>query len=359
MSNNYTLSELAELVNGAIHGEAGCRVVSLASISNAESGDLSYLDNRNFEKELSTTKAGCVLVDRSIKTPDALNVIRVDQPLAAWAAILELFHPRKQLFEGVSPAAHIGEDVSIGEGAGVGPGTWIGDGASIGAGTEIYPGVTIGPATAIGDNSLIYPGVHVYHDCSIGNRVIIHSGAVIGADGFGFAQVNTEDPDEPVAHRKIQQIGTVIIEDDVEIGANSTIDRAALDTTLVARGTKIDNLVVIGHNVQTGRHCLLVSQVGIAGSARLGNYVTLAGQVGVGGHLEVGDGAIVGGQGGVMKNLAGGNVYLGTPALPVVTTKRIFALMKKLPEFRRKISRLEKRVEELESGRDNDSPREA
>lgn len=358
MSNKHTLSELAELVNGSLHGEGDCQVGALCSISNAGPGDLSYLDNKKFEKELSATKAGCVLVDREIETPEALNIIRVDQPLAAWAAILELFHPRKPLFEGVSVDAHIGEGVSIGEGVGIGPGAWIGDGAAIGAGTEIYPGVTIGPAAVIGENSLIYPGVHIYHDCSIGSRVIVHSGAVIGADGYGFAQVNTGDDSEPVVHKKVQQIGNVVIEDDVEIGANTTIDRAALDTTLIARGTKIDNQVVIGHNVQTGRHCLLVSQVGIAGSARLGDYVTLAGQVGVGGHLEIGDGTIVGGQGGVMRSLEGGNVYLGTPALPAMTTKRIYAVMEKLPEYRRRISRLEKRIDELEGREDTASPQE-
>ena len=348
MSKQHTLSELAELLSGSLHGDGDRAIESLASISNAAADDLTYLDNRKFEEELKTTKAGCVLVDREIKTPDSLNVIRVDQPLAAWAAILELFHPRKRLFEEVSPAAHIGNDVSLGEGVGIGPGAWIGDGASIQSRTEIYPGATVGPGTVIGEDSIIYPGAHIYHDCCIGSRAIIHSGVVIGADGYGFAQVPTGDPAEPVMHKKVQQVGNVVIEDDVEIGANTTIDRAALDTTLIARGTKIDNQVVIGHNVQTGRHCLLVAQVGIAGSARLGNYVTLAGQVGVGGHLEIGDGAIVGGKGGVMRNLEGGNVYLGIPALPAITTKRIYSAMEKLPGYRRKISQLEKRIAELE-----------
>jgi UDP-3-O-[3-hydroxymyristoyl] glucosamine N-acyltransferase len=348
MSHQHTLSELAELLNGALHGDGDLTVKSLASISNASADDLAYLDNRKFEKELEATKACCVLVDREIETPDSLNIIRVDQPLAAWAAILELFHPRRRLFDEVSPAAHIGSDVSIGEGVGIGPGAWIGDGASIEAQTEIYPGATVGPGVVIGEDSLVYPGAHIYHGCRIGKRAIIHSGAVIGADGYGFAQVPTGDPAEPVLHKKVQQVGNVVIEDDVEIGANTTIDRAALDTTLIARGTKIDNQVVIGHNVQTGRHCLLVAQAGIAGSARLGNYVTMAGQSGIGGHLEVGDGAIIGGKTGVMRSLEGGNVYLGIPALPAMTTKRIYAAMEKLPESRRKISQLEKRIAELE-----------
>ena len=348
MSKQHTLSELAELLNGTLHGEGEREIKSLASISDASADDLTYLDNRKFEEKLNTTEACCVLVDREIKAPESLNIIRVDQPLAAWAAILELFHPRKRLFEEISPAAHIGKDVSIGKGVGIGPGAWIGDGVSIKAETEIYPGATVGPGAEIGEDCLIYPGVHIYHDCCIGNRVILHSGAVIGADGYGFAQVPTGDPAEPIMHKKVQQVGNVVIEDDVEIGANTTIDRAALDTTLIARGTKIDNQVVIGHNVQTGRHCLLVAQVGIAGSARLGDYVTLAGQAGVGGHLEVGDGAIVGGKAGVMRNLEGGNVYLGIPALPAITTKRIYAAMEKLPGYRRKISQLEKRIADLE-----------
>jgi len=187
MSHQQTLSELAELLNGSLHGEGDRVIKSLASISNAAGDDLTYLDNIKFEKELETTKACCVLVDRDIKAPESLNIIRVDQPLAAWAAILELFHPRKRLFEEVSPAAHMGNDVTTGEGVGIGPGAWVGDGACIESNTEIYPGATVGPGAVIGENCIIYPGAHVYHDCRIGNRVIIHSGAVIGGDGFGFA----------------------------------------------------------------------------------------------------------------------------------------------------------------------------
>ena len=355
MSTQHNLSELAGIVNGTLVGDADYSITSLASINNAGPEDLSFLDNRKLTNELESTKAGCVLVDREQEVPETLNIIRVDQPLVAWAAALELFHPRKRLFEDVSPDAIIGRDVAIGEDVGIGPGAWIGDGAVIGAATEIFPGATIGPGTTIGESCLIYPGAHIYHDCALGNRVIIHSGAVIGADGYGFAQENTDNPAEPVIHRKVAQVGNVIVEDDVEIGANTTIDRGALDSTLIGKGTKIDNQVVIGHNCQIGEHCLLISQVGIAGSSRLGNYVTLAGQAGVNGHTTIGDGAIVGGGSGVMQDLEGGQVYLGTPARPAGTTKKIYALLQKLPDYARRIRKLEKRLREIE-GSGSDEP---
>ena len=348
MKAQHNLSEIAGIVNGDLVGDADYAITSLSSITHAGPEDLSFLDNRKFESELETTKAGCVLVDREQEAPAALNIIRVDKPLAAWAAALEVFHPRSRLFDDVSPDAIIGRDVVTGEGVGIGPGAWIGDGAAIGDGTEIFPGTTVGPGTVIGKDCLIYPGVHIYHGCVLGNRVIIHSGAVVGADGYGFAQEGTDDPVEPIIHRKVEQVGNVVIEDDVEIGANSTIDRGALDSTLIGKGTKIDNQVVIGHNCQIGRHCLLIAQVGIAGSSSLGNYVTLAGKVGVNGHTTIGDGAIVGGQGGVMQDLEGGQVYLGTPARPASVTKKIYALLQKLPEYSRKIRKLEKRLREIE-----------
>ena len=355
MSIQHNLSELAGIGNGTLVGDADYSIASLASIANAGPEDLSFLDNRKLENELESTKAGCVLVDREQEAPATLNIIRVDQPLVAWASALEIFHPRKRLFEDVSPDAIIGRDVVIGEGAGIGPGAWIGDGAVIRAATEIFPGATIGPGTTIGESCLIYPGVHIYHDCTLGDRVIIHSGAVIGADGYGFAQEDTGNPAEPVIHRKVEQVGNVIVEDDVEIGANTTIDRGALDSTLIGKGTKIDSQVVIGHNCRIGEHCLLISQVGIAGSSRLGNYVTLAGQVGVKGHATIGDGAIVGGGSGVMQDLEGGQVYLGTPARPAGSTKKVYALLKKLPEYARKIRKLEKRLREIE-GSGSDGP---
>ena len=354
MSKQHKLSVLAELVNGSLDGDPDYSISSLSSITRAGPGDLSFLDDPKLAAELDTTEAGCVIVSTKQEAPAALNVIRVDQPVVAWAVALELLHKRKRIFETVSSAAFIGEGTTTGEGVGVGPGAWIGDGASIGARTEIFPGATIGPGSSIGEDCIIYPGVHIYHDCSIANRVIVHSGAVIGADGYGFAQENTGDPAEPVVHRKIQQVGAVVIEDDVEIGANTTIDRAALDSTVIGKGTKIDNQVVIGHNVTTGRHCLLISQVGIAGSSTLGNYVTLAGQSGVNGHTTIGDGVIVGGKSGVMQDIEGGEgrVYLGIPARPALTTKKIYALIDRLPEYSRKIRNLEKRIVELEGGQD-------
>lgn len=348
MTNEYKLSSLAQLVNGELSGDGDYVISTLASIASAGPDGLSFFDNPKLTDQLKSTRAGCVIIGPDQEAPESLNVIRVGQPVVAWATILDLLHPRKRVFDKISDDAFIGEDVQFGEGAGVGPGAWIGDGARIGAGTEIFPGATVGDGATLGEDCIIYAGVHIYHQCSIGNRVIIHSGAVIGSDGYGFAQENTGDTAEPVVHKKIQQIGNVVIEDDVEIGANTTIDRAALDSTVIGKGTKIDNQVVIGHNVNTGRHCLLISQVGIAGSSTLGNYVTLAGQSGVNGHTTIGDGAIVGGKSGVMQDLEGGKIYLGIPARSALATKRAYALIDKLPEYTRKLRALEKKIAELE-----------
>jgi UDP-3-O-[3-hydroxymyristoyl] glucosamine N-acyltransferase len=270
------------------------------------------------------------------------------------ARAIDLVSPQERAFEGISPMAYIGKGTEIAAGVGIGPQAYIGDGVRIGKGTEIYPGTTIGRGSVIGEDCLFYAGVHIYHSTTIGHRVIIHSGAVIGADGFGFVQEKLTGPDisphEPLRHRKIRQVGRVVIEDDVEIGANTAIDRAALDVTFIGRGTKIDNLVQIAHNCRIGRHSIIVGQAGMSGSTVLGDYVTVAGQSGLAGHLKIGARAVIGAQSGVTKDIAEGQIVLGSPAIDARQARKSLTLIDSLPEFKKSIASHERRIQKLEGG---------
>jgi UDP-3-O-[3-hydroxymyristoyl] glucosamine N-acyltransferase len=348
MSNTFRLRQIAEHVGGALEGDGEKRIAGVASLAEAGPDHLSYLESDRYLKELSASEAGAVIAGRDASLPAGTHAIRVEQPVVAWVSAIELLRPYERQFRDVSPHAFIGRDVEIGPGVGIGPGAYIGNGVRLGAETEIYPGVTIGAGTCLGASCRLYAGVHIYHSCTIGDRVIIHSGAVIGADGYGFAQERTSDPAEPVRHRKVPQVGTVVIEDDVEIGASSTIDRAALGVTFIGRGTKIDNLVMVAHNCRVGRHCLLVAQVGLSGSTVLGDYVTIAGQAGLAGHLKVGSRAIIGAKAGVLSDVAEGEILVGSPALPAGIGRRAYAQIEHLPEFRKNIAELQRRVAELE-----------
>ncbi|MEM7263116.1 MAG: UDP-3-O-(3-hydroxymyristoyl)glucosamine N-acyltransferase, partial [Planctomycetota bacterium] len=215
-------------------------------------------------------------------------------------------------------------------------------------GVELYPGVTIGDDVEIGAHTRIHAGVHIYHSCRVGKHCLLHAGVVIGADGYGFTQERQLNPLEPVKHRKIPQIGTVVVEDHVEIGANSTIDRGALGPTVIGKGTKIDNLVMVAHNCQVGPHTLLIAQCGLSGSVTGGPYVTVAGQSGVAGHLKIGAQAIIGARTGVLNHVGDGEVWLGSPAFPAATARRAYASVEKLPEMRKRLKELENRVAELE-----------
>jgi UDP-3-O-[3-hydroxymyristoyl] glucosamine N-acyltransferase len=349
MSLSYSLGEIASHVGGELHGDGARKIRGVASIASAGVDDLTFLESPKFAAELTHCRAAAVVASPDARLPDGMNVLRAAQPLVAWAQAVELLRPHERVFTQVSPQAYLGRCVEIGAGVGIGPGAYIGDGAKLGNRTEIYPGVTVGAGTSIGDDCRLYAGVHVYHSVRIGNRVIIHSGAVIGADGYGYVQEKKNDTAEPVVHRKVPQVGAVVIEDDVEIGANTTVDRAALDATVIGRGTKIDNLVMVGHNCRTGIHCLLVAQVGLSGSNELGNYVTVAGQAGLAGHLKVGDGATIGAKAGIMKDVDAGQVLLGSPALPAGLARRAYAQIEHLPEFRRAITDLQERVNTLEA----------
>jgi UDP-3-O-[3-hydroxymyristoyl] glucosamine N-acyltransferase len=349
-----TLSEIARHVAGRLIGSGELLIHRVRPITSAGPGDITFLENPKYIAHLATLQAGALVLPFSVPVPEGMAAVQVEQPYVAFAQLLELFHPERRAEIGVSSAAYVAAGATFGKDVNVYPGAFIGTGAKIGDETDIYPGVFVGDEVEIGSHCVIYPNVAIYPRCRIGRRVVVHAGAVIGADGFGYAQKKAGEPNaDPVSHLKIPQLGIVVIEDDVEIGANTTIDRATLEETRIGRGTKIDNLVQIAHNCKIGRHAILVSQVGISGSTQLGNYVTVAGQAGLVGHLEVGDGATIAAQAGVTKNVAPGATVSGSPAQDSTQWRRLVAATNKLPELRSRLKELESRVRELESKLDN------
>lgn len=332
--------EIAELVGGELEGDPQTRITGISGIREAQPGDITFLANPRYAVHLSTTQAAAVIVGRNIRS-NGKTLIRTDDPYVAFVKVMKLLNgddapPRR----GVHPSAVVAEGVKLGKDVYVGPCCVLEEEAEIGDGTQLIAQVYVGRKTTIGKDCLIYPNVTIREKIRIGNRVIIHSGTVIGGDGFGFAPVKG-------VHHKVPQIGKVVIHDDVEIGSNVTIDRATIGETVIGKGTKIDNLVQIAHNVVIGENSIIVAQCGISGSARIGNNVTLAGQSGVVGHVTVGDNTIVAARGGVTSDVAPGSVVSGFPAKPHMEEKRILACLTRLPKLFQRVLRLEKAVEEL------------
>jgi UDP-3-O-[3-hydroxymyristoyl] glucosamine N-acyltransferase len=338
-----TLGAVAALLNGELEGgSAETRVNGVGTIDAAGPAEISFLTNMKYARRLPDCRAAAVVVDRDAEVDSPVPLIRCDNAYLSFSRLIESFAPAIPLPDpGVHPTAVVEEGVELGEGVGIGPFVHLGRGVRLGDGVRVASGCFIGDETTIGAGCVLYPNVVVRERCVIGERVILYPGAVIGSDGFGYA------PDGP-RWRKIPQIGNVILEDDVEIGANSTIDRGALGATRIGRGTKIDNLVQIAHNVSLGENCIMAGQVGISGSCKLGDHVILMGQVGVAGHLTLGDNVIVGAKSGISKSIPAGETWLGLPARPTMTTKRIEASERALPEKLRELRKLSKRVEELE-----------
>ena len=337
-----TLKEIAAFVDGVVVGDDSVVITGVAGIKEACEGDITFLANPKYFPLIDKTRASAIVASAELEK-SSKPIIRVENPSLAFAKIVaslaptEVTHPK-----GVHPSAVLGKNVSLGKNAAIGAYAVIEDEVSIGDNTIIYAGCFVGHHTRIGNNTLIYPNVSIRERISIGNGVIIHSGTVIGSDGFGFVTIKGQ-------HHKIPQIGTVEIGDDVEIGANVTIDRARFDKTIIGRGTKIDNLVQIAHNVVVGENSLIVPQVGISGSTIIGNNVTLAGQVGIVGHISIGDNAIVMAQAGVSKSIPAGTMAWGYPAKPVEVAKRVNASVQNLPRLYRAVVELKKKIEELES----------
>ncbi len=337
------LEKITALVGGTLNGDASIEITALNGIAEAGPGQLTYVAQRKYLKRLAESKASAVLVSEAVNAPCAQIVVR--NPALAFARLLHEFHPAKRPAAGVDARAVVGKDVRLGENVVVSQFVSIGDGTKIGDNTVLHPGVVVGENCTLGANCVLHASVTLYPGTVLGENVILHAGVVIGADGFGYT------PDEKMEHFKIPQVGNVVIEDDVEIGANSCVDRAALGTTRVKRGTKIDNLVQIAHNCTVGEHSILVAQSGVAGSSDLGRYVVLAGQAGVADHVTVGDQAILTARAGTFRNLDGGQAYGGNPAIPLSEWKRYVTLFPRLPEMARKMKDLESRLEAMEKKR--------
>jgi UDP-3-O-[3-hydroxymyristoyl] glucosamine N-acyltransferase len=341
MQPTKTLKELAEYLNGTVRGDETCRVNGLAPLEAAGADKITFLANPKYAAKVADTGAGAVLMAPGGESYGR-NVIEVANPYLAFARLLTLFYVQPHPPRGILPEACIGVGVSLGEDISVYPGAIVGDNVTLGDRCVVHPGAVIYKGVTIGDDTTIHANAVVRERCRIGSRCVIQPGAVIGSDGFGYA------PDGS-SYYPIPQIGIVVLEDDVEIGANTCIDRAALEVTLVRRGTKLDNLVQVAHNCQIGEDCMIVSQVGISGSTRIGNHVTLAGQVGVAGHLSIGDNVIVGAQSGVPGSLPANAGYSGTPVLPHKEWLKSMAVVANLPALKKTVSALEKRIAGLEA----------
>lgn len=350
---NCTLGDIYQLLlatfpEAELMGDASLVIKKLSPIEQAAEGELSFIANSKYEKYLGQTRASALIVSKKLelsKKAPHLALIRVSDAYSAFAVVLEQFSPvRTMLPEGVHPTAVVAPSAKVHPSARIGAYCYIGAEVEIGAETLIYPQCTVLDGTKIGERCILYPSVVIYHDCRIGHRVTIHSGAVIGADGFGFA------PQPDGSFRKIPQTGTVVIEDDVEIGANTCIDRATLGETRIKTGVKIDNLVQIGHNCSVGTHTVIASQAGLSGSTKIGNSCMIGGQVGFVGHLEVADRVTLGGQAGVTKSITKpGEVWRGAPAKPIREQLRQEAMMGKLEEMMRRLIAVEKELLELKT----------
>ena len=335
------LFEIAKLVGGEVSGDENTLISGICGIREAKPGDLTFVANSKYLPLLSETRASAVITSSDVGSA-IKPIIRTENPSLAFAKLVAFFSPAAQEHpDGVSPKAIVGKKVRLGKGVCLQAFVVVEKGAEIGDRSVLYAGCYVGRKSVVGNDCVIYPHVTIRENVEIGHRVIIHSGTVIGSDGFGFATVKG-------IHHKIPQLGTVVIEDDVEIGANVTIDRARFDKTVIGKGTKIDNLVQIAHNVVTGQNCILVAQAGISGSTVLGNNVVLAGQAGVVGHIRVGDNVLVGAQAGVTKAVSANTSVWGSPAKPLGRAKRVNASLQRLPELHQMMEEMRKRLEKLE-----------
>lgn len=332
----FTAAEIAEHLGGQVIGEPSLSLKGFAPADRAQSGDLTFAENENYFARAEQSAAAAIIVDGAFST-QRKTLIRVSDARIAFAKVLPLFFPEPVFPTGIHPTAIVPASAQVDTTAYIGPYCVLGEKVKIGARSVLQGSNHIGRGCQLGEQVTLFPNVVLYPGTELGNRVRVHSGTVIGSDGFGYVQ-------DGGIHLKVPQIGSVIIRDDVEIGANVTIDRGALGPTIIGRGTKIDNLVQIAHNVTVGEHCLIVSQAGIAGSTKLGNYVILAGQAGVAGHLKIGNRVSVAAQSGVMHNIPDGEKWLWSPAQPDRQAKRQMIALQQLPELLRRFNELEKKL---------------
>ncbi|HLG29599.1 MAG TPA: UDP-3-O-(3-hydroxymyristoyl)glucosamine N-acyltransferase [Candidatus Brocadiales bacterium] len=337
-----TLHELANYVGGTVAGNGDLKIKGVMTIDEAEEGYITFVSNRKYLSKIKETRASAVIVTPKFKNYTDKPLLVIENPYLAFAKIVDLMmNPRVLYPKTIDPSARISPTAKLGQDVSVYMNVFVGGNTIINDRVVLYPGVYIGENCQIGEDTTLYPNVVIYNDNIIGKRVTIHSNTVIGSSGFGYA------PDGE-KYYKIPQVGITVIEDDVDIGANTTINRGALGETRIKKGTKIDSQVIISHNVEVGENTLIVSQVGIAGTVKTGKHVTLAGQVGVVGHVIIGDNVTVGGQSGITSNIPSGKTYLGSPAIPIEVMRKCYTIIPTLPEMKKTIASLEKRLAQLE-----------
>ena len=340
----FTAKIIAQFLNGVIEGNPDVTVNNVSGIEKAKEGTIAFLANPKYAKYLYTTNASIVLINKDFDVEKKVNctLIRVEDAYQSLASLLELYEQQKPVKNGIHKMAVIEKSATIGKDVYIGPFTYIGENSVVKDNAKIYPHVYIGDQSTIGNGTVIYSGVKIYHDCCIGAECIIHAGTVIGSDGFGFAPKSSKD------YKKIPQVGNVILEDDVEIGANCSIDRATMGTTIIRKGVKLDNLIQIAHNVEIGENTVMAAQTGISGSTKLGSECMLGGQVGLIGHISIADGVKIGAQAGLLASVKDkGKVLLGSPAFGFTDYQRSYVYFRKLPAIKAEIDSLRKEVNEL------------
>jgi len=340
----FTAAQIALLINGTVEGNPDVAVGSFGKIEEAGEGQLSFFANPKYEEYLYTTAASVIIINDSYQLKNPVNacLIRVPDAYSAFATLLSKYQEMMtQQLAGIQHPSFIASTARLGEKIFVGAFVYVGEKAVIGSNAKIFANSYIGNNVRIGENSIIHPGVKIYHDCVVGNNVTIHAGTVIGSDGFGFA------PQSDGSFKKVPQIGNVVIEDNVEIGANCTIDRATIGSTVIKSGAKLDNLIQIAHNVEVGSSTVIAAQAGVSGSTKIGNGVMIGGQAGIVGHIQIGDGAKINAQSGVSKSIEPGKAVTGSPAHDYTSALRSQALSRKLPDLEKRIKELENLVKQL------------
>jgi len=338
-----TAAQIAVLVNGKVDGNADIAVASFGKIEEAQQGQLAFLANPKYENFLYTTKASIIIVNNTqeIKQPITATLIKVPDAYSAFATLLDKYQQIQQQLTGIQQPVYIDATAKIGDNVFIGAFAYIGKNVVVGDGTKIYPSTFIGDNVTIAQHTILHPGVKIYHDCIIGSKVTIHAGSVIGADGFGFA------PQADGSFKKVPQIGNVLIEDNVEIGSNTCIDRATIGSTIIKSGAKLDNLLQIAHNVEVGNNTVIAAQTGVSGSTKIGNNVMIGGQAGLAGHLIIGNGAKINAQTGVGKAVKPGTSVTGTPFDEFSKYMRNQAFVRSLPQMEKRLKELEALVKEL------------
>jgi UDP-3-O-[3-hydroxymyristoyl] glucosamine N-acyltransferase len=340
----FPASQIGLLINGRVEGDPDVAVNSFGKIEEAKEKQLTFLANPKYEEFLYSTNASIVIVNEAyeLKQPVKATLIRVPDAYSAFATLLSKYQDiMEQQLTGIQQPVYISKTATYGENVFIGAFAYLGENVKLGNNTKVYPNAYIGDNVTVGDNCIIYPGVNIYHDCVLGNHVIIHGGTIIGSDGFGFA------PMADGSFKKIPQIGNVKIEDHVEIGANTTIDRATIGSTIIKSGAKLDNLIQVGHNAEIGNSTVIAAQAGISGSTKIGNGVMIGGQAGIVGHIQLGDGAKVNAQSGVSKSIEPGKAVTGSPAYDYTAALRSQAVTRKLPELEKRVKELEALVKQL------------